>query len=50
MGEVTRLLWLGILGLCAVVKFLVEWIEEHARKQVRGATDEEDTKSRETPR
>lgn len=32
----TRLLWLAVLGPCAVAKFLVEWLEEHARKRVRG--------------
>lgn len=31
----TRLSWLLLLGLCAVAKFLVEWLEEHARKRVQ---------------
>lgn len=36
MTTTKRLPWLVVLAFCAVCKFLIEWLEEHARKRVRG--------------
>lgn len=38
-----RLFWLGVLGVCAVVKFLATWVEEHASARLKGKPDGDPT-------